>query len=226
MIASRAMRALGIDTSTHRAQVALWDGASCAAREASDDPRLHAERLIGLIDRAMSTAGWTKSQIDLVACCVGPGSFTGVRVALATAKGIAFGLDKPIVGVGSLEAMASAARATAGQIVVPLLDAKKGEVFWAAYGRLIAGPDHLAAGAIGTVLEGLPRDVVLVGEISTSLAPRGLRVLRSPETDLPDALEVARLGVAKYGQRGADDLHALEPVYVRPPDITMPKAPR
>jgi tRNA threonylcarbamoyladenosine biosynthesis protein TsaB len=228
------MRALSIDTSTHRAQVALSDGASCAAREANDDPRVHAERLVGLIDRAMSAAGWTKSQIDLVACCVGPGSFTGVRVALATAKGIALGLGRPIVGVGSLEAMASAAPATAAQIVVPLLDAKKGEVFWAAFDGLVAGPGHVAAGAVSSVLEGLrlrdrgadgPREIVLVGEIATSLALPGVRVLRGPETDLPDAMHVARLGVAKYQQRGADDLHALEPVYVRPPDIAMPKAP-
>jgi len=229
MIASRAMRALGIDTSTHRAGVALWDGASCPARETNDDPRLHAERLVGLIDRAIVTAGWSKSQIDLVACCVGPGSFTGVRVALATAKGIALGLGRPIVGVGSLEAMASAAHATAGQIVVPLLDARKGEVFWAAYdseGALLAGPGHVAAGAVTDVVVGLgDGEVVLVGEIAATLAVQGLRVLSAPGTDLPDALEVARLGVVKHGQRGPDDLHGLEPVYVRPPDITMPKGP-
>jgi len=54
---------------------------------------------------------------------------------------------------------------------------------------------------------------------------QGLRVLSAPGTDLPDALEVARLGVVKHGQRGPDDLHGLEPVYVRPQDITMPKGP-
>lgn len=223
------MRALGIDTSTHRAQVALWDGAACAAREANDDPRVHAETLIGLIDRAMATAGWSKTELDLVACGVGPGSFTGVRVAVATAKGIALGLGKPLVGVGSLEAMASAARATAGQIVVPLLDARKGEVFWAAYdsqGALVAGPGHVAIESVGGVAVGLgPRELVWVGEIAALLVlPGERRIVRSPETDLPDALEIARLGVARHVAHGVDDLHALEPAYVRPPDITMPKA--
>jgi tRNA threonylcarbamoyladenosine biosynthesis protein TsaB len=224
------MRALGIDTSTHRGQVALWDGSSCTAREGNDDPRVHAERLALLIDRAMSTAGWTKSEIDLIACCIGPGSFTGVRVALATAKGIALGLDRPLIGVGSLEAMASAARATADQIVVPLLDAKKGEVFWAAYdseGALVAGPGHAAAGAMAAVVQGLgATNLILIGEVAASLALPGLRLVAGSATDLPDAVEVARLGVAKYEKRGADDLHALEPVYVRPPDITFPKPPR
>jgi tRNA threonylcarbamoyladenosine biosynthesis protein TsaB len=221
------MRALGIDTSTHRAQVALWDGTACAARESNDDPRLHAERLVGLIDQAMLRAGWSKSQIDLVACCVGPGSFTGVRVALATAKGIAIGLGRPIVGVGSLEAMASAARAAGEKRALALLDAKKGEVFWAAYdasGALLAGPGHVASSDVARLARGLD-PVVVVGEVAVSLALPGLRVISSPATDLPDALEVARLGVAKHAERGADDVHALEPVYVRPPDITVPKAP-
>ncbi len=223
------MRALGIDTSTHRAQVALWDEVACAARETNDDPRVHAETLVGLIDRAMATAGWSKSQIDLIACGVGPGSFTGVRVAVATAKGIALGLGRPLVGVGSLEAMASAAHATAGQIVVPLLDARKGEVFWAAYdseGALVAGPGHVAIESVGGVAVGLgSRELLWVGEVAALLAlPAEQRIVRSPETDLPDALEIARLGVAGHVRHGTDDLHALEPTYVRPPDITMPKA--
>jgi tRNA threonylcarbamoyladenosine biosynthesis protein TsaB len=219
------MHALGIDTSTHRAQVALWDGATCVARESNDDPRQHAERLLGLIDRAVMRAGWKKTEIDLVACCIGPGSFTGVRVALATAKGIALGLGCPIVGVGSLEAMASAARRAGEKMVLPMLDAKKGEVFWAAYdetGALLAGPGHVASGEVATLAKGLG-NVVAVGEVASSLALAGVRILSSPATDLPDALEVARLGVAKHASRGADDVHALEPVYVRPPDITVPK---
>jgi tRNA threonylcarbamoyladenosine biosynthesis protein TsaB len=221
------MRALGIDTSTHRAQVALWDGRACAAKESNDDPRLHAERLVGLIDQVMVRAGWSKSQIDLIACCIGPGSFTGVRVALATAKGIALGLGRPIVGVGSLEAMASAARAVGEERALAVLDAKKGEVFWAAYdatGALLAGPGHVATADVAPLARGLG-SVVVVGEVAASLALPGLRVISSPATDLPDALEVARLGVAKLSERGAEDVHALEPVYVRPPDITVPKAP-
>jgi tRNA threonylcarbamoyladenosine biosynthesis protein TsaB len=224
------MRALGIDTSTHRAQVALSDGASCVARSESNDPRVHAERLVELVDGVVARAGWTRGDIDLVACGIGPGSFTGVRVSLATAKGIALGLGRPIVGVGSLEAMAFAANVPAGRLVVPLLDAKKGEVFWAAYrsdGSLAAGPGHVATGDITSVLTALGvDDVLLVGEVTGLLAVPGWRVERSSETDLPDALAVARLGVARHAERGADDLHALQPVYVRPPDITLPKETR
>src|SRR4051812_48923104 len=101
------MRALSIDASSRRATVVLLEAETVVAREHNDDSQNHAERLIDLIDRAMSAAGWTKTQIDLVASGLGPGSFTGIRVGLATAKGIALALDRPIVGVGSLEAMAA-----------------------------------------------------------------------------------------------------------------------
>src|SRR5438309_3969739 len=103
------MRALAIDTSTHRGQVALWDGAACLAREQGGDPHHHAESIFGLVDRAFAAGGWQKGEIELVVVCLGPGSFSGVRTALATAKGIALALDRPIVGVNGLSAMASAA---------------------------------------------------------------------------------------------------------------------
>src|SRR5690349_7452818 len=135
------MRALAIDTSTHRAEIALFAGDSCAARETNRDPAKHAESLFALIDRAFASAGWRKTEVGLVVAGLGPGSFTGVRVGLATAKGIALALDRPIVGVPGLDAMASAARRAPHahvadvDVVVALLDARKSEVFFRAYGR-------------------------------------------------------------------------------------------
>src|SRR5436190_24352722 len=101
------MRALSIDTSTHRAQIALWTG-TCAALEEHDDPSRHAEALLGMVDRALAAAGWRKTDLDLIVTCVGPGSFTGLRAGVATAKGIALALDRPVIGISGLEAMASA----------------------------------------------------------------------------------------------------------------------
>src|SRR5579859_6550276 len=135
------MRALSIDTSTHRAQVALWTGGSCVAREEHGDPSRHAEALLGMVDRAFASAGWRKSDLDLIVTCTGPGSFTGLRAGVATAKGIALALDCPLVGVSGLDAMAAAFLernpdlAAANDAVVACLDARKGELFWAAYDR-------------------------------------------------------------------------------------------
>ncbi|HKQ68588.1 MAG TPA: tRNA (adenosine(37)-N6)-threonylcarbamoyltransferase complex dimerization subunit type 1 TsaB [Polyangiaceae bacterium] len=228
------MRALAIDTSAQRAAVVLVENGALVAREENLDPAQHAERLFDLASRAFATAGWLKNQLDVVTVCTGPGSFTGIRVGLASAKGIALGLDRPIVGVGSLEAMAGAARSPRAQHVTPeetvvaLLDARKGEVFWAAFDAELvtsAGPAHVTADRAGEEIARLVRaPLVIVGAVARDLATGSLRVIQSKETNLPDALFVARLGTDKLVRRGADDVHALEPIYVRPPDVTMPKA--
>jgi tRNA threonylcarbamoyladenosine biosynthesis protein TsaB len=67
----------------------------------------HAERVLGLIEELLASAGWTRGSLDRVAVGVGPGSFTGLRVGIALAQGIALGLARPLIGVGSLRAMAS-----------------------------------------------------------------------------------------------------------------------
>jgi tRNA threonylcarbamoyladenosine biosynthesis protein TsaB len=233
------MRALAIDTSTDRAGVALCEGATCVARTAAEAPEIaspapqHAERVLGILDDLLQKARWSKSDIELLACSLGPGSFTGVRVGVATAKGIALALDIPIVGVGSLEVMAHAfrrSRATRdpNHATIALLDARKGEVFWAAYaddGALLAGPGHVAAASAGALAKLADRPkVTFVGEIAGRLDLGGAPILATRETDRPDPAVLAELGVSRFEGRGADDLDALEPAYVRPPDITLPAA--
>jgi tRNA threonylcarbamoyladenosine biosynthesis protein TsaB len=237
------MRVLAIDTSTDTLGVALCDGPNCVVRTPVDAesssapvpmPGQHAERLLGIIDESMTRASWKKADLELVACCIGPGSFTGVRVGVATAKGIALGLGIRIVGVGSLEAMAYAHRAhVAGgarqdRALVPLLDARKGEIFWAAYdvdGALLAGPGHLGAAQIADLVAWVPRPkITFLGSIAARLALDPACIVADPASDRPDPLAIARLAQAKLAERGPDDLDALEPAYVRPPDITLPAA--
>jgi tRNA threonylcarbamoyladenosine biosynthesis protein TsaB len=252
------VRALAIDTSTETIGLALCDGPTCVARTpfagetslAQSDklgmlaaadaahsgrpPIQHAERLFGFIDRLFAQAGWTKGDLELVACCVGPGSFTGVRVGVAAAKGIALALDLPIVGVGSLEAMARAhigrmsVAGAADEAIVSLLDARKGEVFWAAYtsdGALLAGPGHIAAASIVELRRAVGRPkLTFLGDVAQKLGLDPASIVESLETDWPDPVEIVRCALAKLAERGPDDLDALEPMYVRPPDITLPSA--
>lgn len=188
--------------------------------------------MLGLIDAVLGQAGWKKRDIELVACCIGPGSFTGVRVGVATAKGIALALGLPIVGIGSLEVMARAylARLVAtpdpDEAAIALLDARKSEVFWAAYassGELIAGPGHLAATDVADIATRVARTkVTYLGEVARRLSLDSACVVTTPETDRPDPVHLAKLAMARFDDRGPDDLDALEPVYVRPPDITLP----
>jgi tRNA threonylcarbamoyladenosine biosynthesis protein TsaB len=221
------MRALSIDTSSPRAGVALWSDGDVVAYQQNDEPKLHGERLLTMIERACAEAGWARSQIDLIACGLGPGSFAGVRIGVATAKGIALALHRPIQGVASLAAMADAALRDEPTLVLALLDARRGEVFWALYdhaGGAVVGPAHASVEALPTALAtqaGAP--IIAVGEVASSMALPGVRVFRSVESDLPHARHVARCAVARYARGEHDDVHALEPVYVRPPDITLPR---
>jgi len=198
------MRTLAMTTSTLRCGVALLDGPSVVARRSVDDDRLHAERIFAMIDECLAEARWMRRALELVACDVGPGSFTGVRVGLASAKGIALGLRIPIVGVGSLEAMACAALpVVAGSTVLAVLDARREERFVAAYSAAgeVLPPAHLPTARLLEFLGELSEDACFCGDDGGVLAPA--RRVEGLGCDLPDA------GV-------------LEPRYVRPPDAKLP----
>jgi tRNA threonylcarbamoyladenosine biosynthesis protein TsaB len=237
---------LALSTSTPRGSAAILDGGRVLATAAYEDLRGHAERIFGAIDEVLAAAGVTRAAIDAIGCDVGPGSFTGVRVAVASAKGIALALGIPAAGVTSLEAMAAAAfshAAAPGDLVVPALDAKKGELFVAAFDAPSApprlGPEHLAwdevprmiaalapgalAGAGGLDADGPrpPPRLVVAGAIAEPIPVLRAYRARGPGLDLPDAAWIGRIGSDRLGAPGAAGEHdpaLLEPRYVRAPD--------
>jgi tRNA threonylcarbamoyladenosine biosynthesis protein TsaB len=233
------MALLALTTSSRRGGAAVDLGPGRLYGTWYDD--LHAERVFATIDEALADAGIEREALDAIACDIGPGSFTGVRVGVAAAKGIAMGLGAPLVGVCSLAAMAAAgfAAADAGEgasaigleVVLALLDAKRDEVFAAAYDRqgvCLLDPCHLprgdAASLLGRTAAG--RRLVVVGEVAAELLAGG-PVLRGEGTELPDARWVARLARARLAAgAGASavelDPAALEPLYVRAPDAKLP----
>jgi tRNA threonylcarbamoyladenosine biosynthesis protein TsaB len=221
------MRLLVIDTATLRGSVAALDGCRLLAAVQSEQPMTQAERIVATVDEVLAQAGWEGSSIELVAVGRGPGSFTGVRVGMATAKGLGLALGVPLVGVVSLDAMAAAARELCGDVdVVALLDAKKGELYGAAYGaqgQRTAEPVHIARQQISGWIEQLRLPAgcgaLLVGEpVDLSERP-GLRHLQAPECDFPGPVAVAKLALARWTLTKSNELEALEPLYVRPPDI-------
>jgi tRNA threonylcarbamoyladenosine biosynthesis protein TsaB len=226
------MRLLSISTSTPRGSAALLDGERVLGVSTYADLAGHAERIFLAIDEALAAAGVSRDAVDAFACDVGPGSFTGVRVGVAAAKGMALGRGAPLVGVLSLEAMAAAAfqagLAGHSDVVVAALDAKKSELFLAAYdamGNVIWEPRHVPIDeAPMLVLSGpgaaLPPGGALrvVGEVAASLPALAPIVLRGDAVDLPDAAALGRVARVRLGEGGAFDPEPVEPVYVRPPD--------
>ncbi|MEJ7732829.1 MAG: tRNA (adenosine(37)-N6)-threonylcarbamoyltransferase complex dimerization subunit type 1 TsaB [Polyangiaceae bacterium] len=170
---------LGISTSSGRGSVALrGDG----LRVARVYDALHAEHLLPQLDALLAEAGCRRVDLAGVACDIGPGSFTGVRVGVACAKGIAVGLGLPLAGVVSLAAMAhdafAAGALATGDVALALLDAKRGEVFAAAYdasGALLLAPLYAPNAAAASLAERLPgRRVVLVGAAAHARAGAGV----------------------------------------------------
>jgi tRNA threonylcarbamoyladenosine biosynthesis protein TsaB len=125
------MKLLAFETATEACSVALWlDGEVRERFEVA--PRRHAELSLPWADQLLAEAGVSKSQLDAIAVGRGPGAFTGVRLAVALAQGIALALDRPVVPVSTLAALAMQAhslRPTGGSRVIAAIDARMGEVY-------------------------------------------------------------------------------------------------
>src|SRR5256885_3810916 len=126
------MRVLAVETSSLAGGVALLDGERLVAEYQLDVSVTHSERLMSAVDRVLGDARWTARDLAGLAVAVGPGSFTGLRIAVSTVKGLALALDLPIAAVPTLDAMA-AALPWAALPVCPVLDARKGEVYASLY---------------------------------------------------------------------------------------------
>jgi tRNA threonylcarbamoyladenosine biosynthesis protein TsaB len=222
------MKILALSTSTPRGSAVILEDGAVLGTGGYVDLQGHAERLFEAIDRALAAAGLDRGALGAIAVDQGPGSFTGVRVGVASAKGIALGLAVPLAGVISLEAMAAAAfgegAATADDVVVAAIDAKKEEVFVAAYAlvdgalRALAPPRCAPRAPEALTIPGETRRIVIIGEVVASLDPPPPGLARGPALDLPDAAWVGRLAAIRLAAGDPGDPALLEPLYVRPPD--------
>ena len=129
------MRILAIDTATEACSVALWnDGTTFAHFE--ECPREHTQRILPLVKDILTQGNTALTDLDALAFGRGPGSFTGVRIGIGIAQGLALGADLPMIGVSTLATMAQGAwRMTGASRVLAAIDARMGEVYWAEYTR-------------------------------------------------------------------------------------------
>ncbi len=235
---------LAIETSTKVARVALVDaqtGVRLAGAEAAAER--HSSNLLRLCVETMERARATIAGLGAIACGAGPGSFTGLRVGLAVAKGLAMPTGIPLVLVSSLEALALDMRPAAarGELLLPCLDAGKGQVFAALFeardgGEAGDGRDAgvISRGDVWTVVPDLipgqlPDDASIMSAgpgamrywdvLVAGLGTRG----RLVEVAGPSADAVAVLALGRLGRGESDDLDAAVPSYGRAPDITKPR---
>lgn len=230
-----AVRVLAFDTSTDLTTVALCEGEHVLSEDDSRSDARHAELLLPRIQSVLAAAGVELASVQLIGVGAGPGSFTGVRVGLATAKGLGLALQKPVAPVVSLHALARQA-AHAGSWVAPCLDAFKGELFAALYrlreGRLerVLPPFHAApAEALARLTAAVPGEqLVLCGSglrrYPEAFANSGARQLSS-EFDLPRARVIAQIAQEAQAAGTLPALATIAPEYVRGSDAQLPKTP-
>lgn len=122
------MRILAFESSAKAASVALMQDGVLLAESFQNNGKTHSATLMPMAQQVLMDCGLTAAELDAVAVAKGPGSFTGVRIGVAAAKGLAWGAEKPVCGVSTLEAMATQLSMQAG-IICPVMDARRGQVY-------------------------------------------------------------------------------------------------
>jgi tRNA threonylcarbamoyl adenosine modification protein YeaZ/ribosomal-protein-alanine acetyltransferase len=218
---------LGLETATRQGSVALFDEGRVHAA-AGDPARSHGQRLPGELLEFLHQHGRRLAEVDLFAVIGGPGSFTGLRVGMATIQGLALTLGRPVAAIPTLEAIAAAWRRDAPadpRVVAPCLDGQRGEVFFASYDRhQILPPQVGSPEDAGQALaaEHSGRAVVLVGDGAERYRDRLAVAL--PEAEMapwPGTLADAAVRVAALQPARAGAPHALRPIYIRRPDAEV-----
>jgi tRNA threonylcarbamoyladenosine biosynthesis protein TsaB len=217
------MRILGLETSTAVCSVGLFREGTAGVERSLRESHIHSEKLLTLVKEVMVEAGISLKELDAIAISVGPGSFTGLRIGLSTAKGLSFALGKPLVSVPTFEAIAAAGHKRNGRFesVAVLIDAKKEEWYMGRYrlekGTMIPdGPVHItsledAAGA----MRGVQSLLVLTDKVDE--VKRSLDNAATIE-DVHDYCRgdvVAAVAHPRVINHEFADASALEPMYLK-----------
>ena len=222
------MKLLAVESATLSGGAAILDGDRLLGEITLNIAITHSERLLSAVDRLLADCGLAPADLEGLAVSVGPGSFTGLRVGLATVKGLAMALDLPVAPVPTLDALA-ARLPFADAPVCPILDARKGEVYFSLYrwrgDRMHRERDYLALPPEFAAAE-LSAPVILLGDGIEACRPwlgrLGEEVRIAPAAQrLPSAATVAGLGHAVLAAGGGVNAEALAPLYLRPSEAEL-----
>lgn len=231
---------LALETSGSCGSVALVGPERCMGEFSVDSGRTHSRRLLAMIAGLMAECETDWPDLDAIAVGIGPGSFTGLRIGLSSAKGLALAAGKPLIGISSLDGLAAQCLPVTSDQQAPqvcaMLDARKQEVFAAFYqGRTADGAplregDFLALPP-AALAERITVPTLLLGSGAALYRDLfqeklgGLACFAPPELNFPRAAAIGRLALAAWSRREFLPTTA-GPLYVRPPDAKMPQAQR
>ena len=227
------MLILGIETATDQVGVAIGGHEGVIATFEVARGRRHAEILTPAIEFVCRQADIEIAEIGCIAIDIGPGLFTGMRVGLASAKALAMALRVPVIGISSLDLLAFPCRHT-DRVVVPVLDARKAEVYWAMYRQVPGGVQQVSAPTVGPVADlvadllARSQDVLCVGDGAERYRDEIMEGYRS-EISAPVHPSVAALVQLAHAKALREEWvrpDELEPVYLRAPDAQINWATR
>ena len=224
------MKILALDTSTETGGMALLEGEVLRAQAQIQVAKTHSNQLWKTIFFLLGQADWGLQDIDLWAVTVGPGSFTGLRIGIATVKGLAMATRKPVVGISSLEALAFSF-SCCPYLICPLIDARKKEVFYAFFRSDPEGNIHMTGEPRSIKPQTLVREfkepVLLVGNgarlyrdfFMESLGPGAL--FPKPHLHLISPIVLGILARSRFQQGRPSSLEGIRPLYVRPSEAEL-----
>jgi tRNA threonylcarbamoyladenosine biosynthesis protein TsaB len=211
---------VAIDTASPLGQVAVFRAGELVHESSRRVSNAHGESLLPLLDDALRGVQALPNDVETWVVDVGPGSFTGVRVGIATVRGVTLATSARAYGAGSLVALAAALPPSVPGLRVAVMPSVRGEVFLRVErtsGEVVLAERAVAYGEVAELVAGLGEPVVLVGEAAHALRElpglEGVRVEGSPPYDVPRATTLGRLVLE--GRELAD----LTPLYVKPPAI-------
>lgn len=222
------MKLLAIETSTPGSSVAVVEDRRTLAAASRIDRTGHASFLVPAIDFCFHQVGWSPQDLDCVVVDVGPGLYTGIRVGLATAQGLAAAFGIPLVPASSVDALALEAR-TGHRLIWALVDVRRGELAVARYRPVPGGvvkegatelldPEELKA-----ALQSSSEETLVVGDVGALPEGflRGMHHSKAARPRYPYAVALADIGAGKYERSEYPAPDDITPLYLRQPDVTI-----
>ena len=219
---------LNIETATKNCSVCLSKNEEIIALvEFNEGQFSHAEKLHSFILEVLKQTGKSMEDIDAIAVSKGPGSYTGLRIGVSTAKGLCFALDKPLISVPTLDAMSYVVKAKKGEFIIPMIDARRMEVYCAVYDanhvqirKTVAEiidensfSAYLNKGKVYMLGDGAAKCTQVIDNENATFI----------KDIFPSAKEMAKLSANKYQQKEFEDVAYFEPFYLKDFVAGIPK---
>jgi tRNA threonylcarbamoyladenosine biosynthesis protein TsaB len=227
--AIRKMKILALDTATLSCSAAIVDDGMACAELTTVNTQTHSKHLMSMIDTVCDMSGLKIADMDGFAVTIGPGSFTGLRIGISTVKGLAWSLNKPVVGISSLDALAWQC-IPAAYPVCTLLDARKQEVYYCRYrfqdGKLKKDRSEQVI-ALAGVINDIREPCIFIGNGANLYKEEILEKLGELahfagwNQDIIRASSVAGLSLERFVHHQTDDVALLVPHYIRKSDAEL-----